>query len=100
MKALSYHLHLEPLKIFFSVLAPENTHLAPDLKTRIGDFTFYLKVAFGNTNGSLHSPPSWRPAMYLYHLTSYFVHPLNDQSYAITWQAKASLEEEAMLFIT
>jgi hypothetical protein len=48
------------IRNFFSILAPDNTHLAPDLMTELGlDFTFYLKVAFSYRNGSFHSTLSW-----------------------------------------
>jgi hypothetical protein len=49
----SYYSQLEP----FSILAPDNTHLAPDLKieSRVGFFyIFYPKVAFGYRNGSFN----------------------------------------------
>jgi hypothetical protein len=43
------------------MLAPEITHLAPDLKKWGLDFTFYLKVASNNKNGSCHLTLSWTP---------------------------------------
>jgi hypothetical protein len=42
---------------------PDNTHLAPNYNRNWGwglDFTFYLNVAFGYRNGSLHSS-HWSP---------------------------------------
>jgi hypothetical protein len=47
--------------ILVSILAPDKTHLVPDLKIHVDrirfDFTFYPKVAFGYRSGSFHSKP-------------------------------------------
>jgi hypothetical protein len=44
---------------FVPILAPDNTHLACDLKIELGVGLRILKVTFGYRNGSLHSTPSW-----------------------------------------
>jgi hypothetical protein len=42
----------------FSILAPDNTHLAPDFNTQLWAG---FQMIFGSKNGSCHSAPSWCP---------------------------------------